>query len=378
MVYYSSSPLAEITEGTLKGVTYNNGKDIFNLNWWEKNEHKSFYRNDALLFNYFHHKKLTREKMKVPEDVNLIFDSGGFEILSRRAKGLPCKIDPLEVLRWHEENANIGLTLDLSPVNLQPTGEGGKSVATNPKPISPEEFQKRLDETCKNNDVFKDNRGKSKHGLKIYNVVHSGMGKIMSISDWYERVKPYNFEGWALAPKPSFDTFKVATDAMFLHSRGVRENLHILGISGFKVLPVLMYLEKHIKNISTDSFSYGVNTVVRKMMSPYMDIFYRPADKSFKKIPCKCPICSNLVSVDDLYRTDVVGYSLIGLHNHWTYLNYVQYLEALVDSPTDFRTFCKKYPYLEKALNFIDDSIDYGWEEAINKHSLVQHSLDKW
>ncbi len=378
MVYYSSSPLAEITSGTLSGETYFNGTDKYNLNWWERNENKNFYRHDALLFNYFHHKKLNRENMKVPSDVNLIYDSGGFEVLSRRAKGLPCNIDPLEVLRSSEASANIGLTLDLSPVNLQPTGEGGKSVATNPKPISHEEFLKRLEETCKNNDVFQDNRGQSKYGLKIYNVVHSGMGKIDSIDEWYERVKLYKFEGWALAPKPSFDTLKVAIDVMFLYSRGIRENLHILGISGFKVLPVLMYLEKFIKNISTDSFSYGVNTIVRKMMSPYMDTFYKPGEHSYSKIPCLCPICSNITSVEDLYRTDVVGYSLIGLHNHWTYINYVKYLEALVDNKPEFLAFCKRHDYLSKALNFIDYSIEHGWEEAINKSGLNQSNLEKW
>jgi hypothetical protein len=378
MVYYSSSPLAEITEGTLKKVTYASGENTFNLNWWEKNENKNFYRHDALLFNFFHHKKLNRESMKVPSDVNLIFDSGGFEVLSRRAKGLPCNINPLEVLRWEEESANIGLTLDLSPVNLQPTGEGGKSVATNPKPITHEEFTKRLEETCKNNDVFQDNRGQSKYNLKIYNVVHSGMGKIDSIDEWYERVKDFKFEGWALAPKPSFDVVKIAVDTMFLYDRGVRENLHVLGISGFKVFPILAYIEKYIKNISTDSFSYGVNTVVRKMMSPYMDIFYKPSEHSYNKVPCLCPVCSNLNSVEDLYRTDVVGYSLIGLHNHWTYINYVKYIEALVDNKEEYARFSRKYPNLEKALNFIDYSIEHGWEEAISNSGLNQNNLEQW
>jgi hypothetical protein len=378
MVYYSSSPIAEITEATLKGVTYNNGVENFNLNWWEKNGNKNFHSHDALLFNYFHHKKLTRESMKVPEDVNLIFDSGGFEILSCRAKGKTCKIQALDVLRWHEENANIGLTLDLSPVNLQPTGEGGKSVATNPRPISHEEFLNRMEETCRNNDIFQDNRGQSKHDLKIYNVIHSGMGKVRSIEEWFERVKNFKFEGWALAPKPSHDAFKVAVDSMFLYDRGIRENLHVLGVSGFKVLPVLMYLEKFIKNVSTDSFSYGVNTIVRKMMSPYMDIFYKPAEKSYSKIPCKCPVCSNIQCVDDLYRTDVVGYSLIGLHNHWTYVNYAKYLEALVTCEESFKAFIKKHEYLEKAINFMDYSAEHGWDESVMKYGLVQSSLEKW
>jgi hypothetical protein len=316
--------------------------------------------------------------MGIPREVKIICDSGGYELLSRRAKGLPCKIEALDVLRWQEEVGDVGLTLDLSPVNLQATGEGGKSVATNPNPISHELFLERLEETCQNNDIFADNRDRSKP-LKIYNVIHSGMGNIGSIETWYDRVKDYKFEGWSIAPKPPSDSFKVAVDGMFLWDRGVRENLHVLGISGIKVLPVLVYMEKFIKNISTDSFSFGVNAIVRKHMNLHgPDFFYKPAEHKYSKIPCICPVCSNLESVEDLYRTDVPGYAVIALHNLWTYLNYLKYLEAIADDKEHFMDFCKKHPALEKAINMIDYTIDFGWDEAICKAGLKQSSLEAW
>lgn len=374
MVLYSSSPLAEIIRASQTGIKY----EDYELNWWSAD--KTFYKHNALLLNAYHQKNLNRENMHIPNDVKIICDSGGFELLSRRAKGLPCKIEALDVLRWQESIGNIGLTLDLSPVNLQSTGENGKSVATTPQPISHEEFQKRLEETCHNNDIFQSNRSSSTpYGLKIYNVIHSGMGKIESIDEWYERVKDFKFEGWSIAPKPPSDPVKVVIDAMFLWDRGKRENLHVLGISGIKVLPALVYLEKHIKNISTDSFSYGVNAIVRKHMNLHgPDFFFKPKEPIYKKVPCKCPVCANIKTVNDLYRTDIPGYALIALHNEWIYLNYLQYLEALVDDELLFRKFCSKHETLSKALYFIDYTIEHGWDEAITKAGLKQSSLDAW
>jgi len=195
LVLYAPSPIAEVIRAAQKPVTYDN----HDLTWWHEN---SYYTYPALLLNYYHQKKPFhfRQSMKVPDWVTVIGDSGGYEILSRRAKGLKVNIDPLQCLRWQEENCDIGITLDLSPVNLQPI-EGGKSVATNPNPISHEEFERRLNQTCKNNDIFDDNRDSTKK-LKIYNVVHSGMGKTNCIEIWYERVMPIKFEGWSIAPKP--------------------------------------------------------------------------------------------------------------------------------------------------------------------------------
>ncbi len=367
---YSSSPLAEIIRAAQGQILLDNHE----LWWWGS---KGYYRHGALLLNYFHQKNLNRDNMFIPEDIKIICDSGGYELLSRRAKGLPCNIQAIDVLKWQESVGDIGLTLDLSPVNLQATGEGGKSVATAPLPISHQEFLNRLEETCRNNDIFQNNRNRSSK-LKIYNVVHSGMGNISSISEWYERVKDYKFEGWSIAPKPPSDAFKVALDGMFLWDRGVRENLHVLGISGIKVLPVLVYMEKYIKNISTDSFSYGVNAIVRKHMSPYQpDFFFKPAEHKYSKIPCICPVCSK-IKIDDLYRTDVPGYAVIALHNLWQYLNYLTYLEALVEDTESFNKYISKHINLEKAIRFIDYTIEHGWEEAISKAGLNQSSLEAW
>jgi len=166
---------------------------------------------------------------------------------------------------------------------------------------------------------------------------------------------------------------------MFLYDRGIRKNLHVLGISGIYVLPVLVYMEKYIKNISTDSFSYGVNTIVRTFQGFHYgpSLTFSPRDKKFSKVPCFCPVCSK-ITVEDLYRTDVPGYSLIALHNLWTYFNLLYYLEALVEDPKEWNKYIKKRPNLQTAIKFIDDTVDYGWETAIGKLGVVKTSLEGW
>jgi len=371
MVLYTSSPIAEIIRASQQDLKY---KD-YNINWWGE---KVFFRHKALLLNFFHQGKMDfRESLKVPDDCTIIGDFGGYEILSNRAKGRDITIDPLECLRWQEKNCNIGLTLDLSPVNLQTTGEGGKSVATAPNPISHEIFEERLNQTCEHNRIFEKNRKST--DLKIYNVIHSGMGKIESIDIWYQAVKDFKFEGWSIAPKPPSDPLKIALDGMFLYDRGVRENLHVLGISGISTLPVLVYMEKHIKNVSTDSFSYGVNAIVRKHMNLLgQDLYFKPKERVHERIPCLCPVCCQLESVDDMYRTDKVGYGLLSLHNKWVYLNYLTYLEAMVEEDDTFKRYIKRYRKLEIAIKFIDTVVDHGWEEAITRLGLKQGSLDRW
>jgi len=335
------------------------------------------FKHNALLLNYYHHGKIDmRQKMKIPDEITVIGDSGGFEILSQRAKEVKLNISPLEVLRWEEANCNIGIILDLSPTNLDIV-ERGKSRASAISYVSQDVFVQRLEETCKNNQIFQDYR--QNKNLKICNIVHSGAESRPNwINIWYERVKDFKFEWWGIAPKPPNDPIKVAVDGMFLYSRGIRENLHVLGISGFHTLPVIVYMEQFIKPISTDSFSCGVSAIIRKYMSFWNDLFFRPAEKKYTKVPCLCPVCSKIVSVEDLYRADIVGYGLITLHNLWSYLSYLQYLETLIKDPELFEKHYEKNIRLKTAIDFIDNTLTYGWEEAISKLGFVNKTLESW
>jgi queuine/archaeosine tRNA-ribosyltransferase len=369
VVLYAASPIAEIITAAERDIKYKN----YDLTWWGNN---SLFNTPGILLSHGKHKDANvRQGMKIPLEYTIIGDSGGFQIMSYRAKGKELKIDPLEVLKWQEANCNIGMTLDISPFNLQPI-PGGKSVATRPVFVGDEEFKKRIDQTCRNNEIFEANRTPNK--MKIYNVIHYGTDNVKQMTGWLDAMNTFKFDGYAAAIKPPNDPVRLAVNVGLLYDRGVRENVHVLGISGFKVLPVLAYLGKFIKNLSTDSFSYGIFAIVREMISlsgPFLS--YRPAQRVHTQKFCSCPVCSR-VEVDDLYRTDVPGYSIMALHNLWKYLEFTQYLETLVQDPEAWRVYISKKPNVKKAIDFIDNTVQYGWEDAITKANLKQSTLEAW
>jgi len=377
MVIYAPSPIAECLDAVTKRQNY---KDL-SMSWWENN---SMFKHNSLLLSYGSTPDMDiREKLKIPESTILIGDSGGFKILNMRAKNKKCNINALDVLKWQEKNCDIGLTLDISPTSLRaPKSSSEKSTAaTYGESISDKEYYKRLEETCKNNEIFKNNRDLNSK-LKIYNVVHgASYENLDKMETWYEKVKDYKFDGWAIAPKPAGNPLKIAVELGFMYDRGIKSNTHVFAVFGRTALPILAYVEKKMNytNISTDSFAQSLLTIYRQHNIYYgPSLTYSNKDIVHTKVPCLCPVCCNIDNVKDMFRTDNIGYGLLYLHNTWVTLTYLKYLEALVEDEKLFKTFANKISILKRAVDFIDDTIDYGWEEAVFKSGLKQKSIMNW
>ena len=377
MVIYAPSPIAEVMSAVSKDEKY----EGYDVSWWSKNP---IFRHNALLISYGSNPEMdVREKLKISDDTILIGDSGGFKILSMRAKGKPIDINPLDVLRWQEKNCQIGLTLDISPTSLRAPGSSKEksTAATYGDTITYEEYQNRLDETCKNNEVFQSNRSPSSP-LKILNVVHGApYDKLERMDEWYQRVKDFKFDGWAIAPKPAGNPLKIAVELGYLYSRGIHDNTHVFAVFGKTALPILAYIEKKMNytNISTDSFANALLAIYRQHNTYYgPSLNYSEKNRFHTKISCACPVCSKIKTVEDLYRTDNIGYSLLCLHNTWTTVTYLKYLEALVENEKLFNIFANKISTLRTAIKFVNTTVEKGWEEAIYEAGLKQNNLEKW
>ena len=373
---FAPSPVAEIMSATIKDEQF----EGHSLNWWEP---ASTFKLDSILLSYGTTPEMDiREKLKIPNNVIIIGDSGGYKLLTSRARGKNVNIEPLDVLRWQEKNCEIGLTLDINPTSLRAPGSSReKSIATTSgKTTTDEYFNKCLEETCKNNEIFQNNRASSK--LKIYNIIHGGTFEKMERMDiWYNRVKDFKFEGWSVAPKPAGNPLKIAIDLGFLYSRGIKENIHVLAVYGNSALPILVYAKKKLemKNISTDSFGQALLSIYRhhkSLIGP--SLIYTEKNKIHTRVPCFCPVCSIIKNVEDMYRTDNTGYALISLHNTWLTIHFLKYVEALIENEESFQKFVKKYNRLSEGITFLNNTIDYGWEEAMKKISLIQKPLTEW
>lgn len=393
-----------------RGIEYNN----FDMKFFTKKSH--FQHKIALQCAFYgingvgkSAKTTYRDMIGYPKDYTLITDSAGFQIASFKRDGKVCNIDPIDSLRWQEENADIAMNLD-TPPTLYKT-----------PPFH--QFMDALNESYRCFEIFEKNR--KNYDMKLYNVLHGEKLKMMNI--WYNKVKHFNFEGWAIGMKPPFDPMIQALSFCFLWEKGVFDNgnmygIHFFGTSGKHVVPTFAYMASKLKHqlVTYDSSSYNIGSIYRTYYSP-LDIgpnlsfgekFAREKERQeseeekefnmdfegnineiknskgfgenpeITKLPCMCPVCMGVKDILDLNKTDIFAGTLISLHNLFQYAHYNNIINSLVKNKKKFMEYLTtvKVPIKTlKSIEFIDFGIQHGTEEAIKKFSeyLQPQELNK-
>lgn len=315
--------------------------------------------------------KTFRELSNYPKEYTLITDSAGFQIASFKKRGEVAPITAMQSLRWQEANAteehDIAMNLDVPP-NLS-----GKPTH--------KEFTEALNTSVKNFKFFKDNRKNNK--MKLYNVLHGET--IPLITKWYNAVKDFNFDGWAVGIKPPFDPMLQALGMCFLWEKGELTKdksygMHIFGTSGKLVVPTIIYMANKLDiRVTYDSSSYNIGSIYRTYYLPFDHGPHLSFGDKFKRInphlkmlPCKCPVCQSVKNIDDLNKTDIYAGTLISLHNMWQYIDYNDLLNCLVGDKDRFIEYIQKVVRSEKTLKsieFIDFAMEKGVEVAAKKYS---------
>jgi hypothetical protein len=232
------------------------------LNFLNK-EQSYFYYPDAL-YSAGHaqlntQKSLTEESMIQQRDRKNTFilgDSGGFQIgkgvinfdwqhfwEKQGDAGYVGKADKtrMAILNWLEFTADYSMVLDIptwaaAPINQERTG-----LKT---------FQDCLSGTLFNNDFFLRNRqGKT----KFLNVLQGGNNVDAEI--WYEQVKHYPFEGWAMGGNNMKDVDLMLRRLIKLRDEKLlepgRDVIHFLGTSKLELACLLTAVQRNIrKNIN--------------------------------------------------------------------------------------------------------------------------------
>jgi len=319
-----------------------------------------------------------REMIGYPKDKILVGDSAGFQIASFKIRGQPCKIQPIDSLRWQEENCDIMMNLDIPP--------------TLDKAPTYDEFKASLEESAKNFELFEKERKNYK--AKLLNVLHGENIKLMEI--WYERVKDFKFDGWAIGMKPPWDPMIQAMGFMFLWEKGEFEKesfkwLHFFGTSGKHVVPTIVYAASKLQHIGVtyDSSSYNIGSIYRTYYMPF-DIGpnfsfgekFKKINPHLKELPCQCPVCRTVVDIEDLNRTDIYAGTLISLHNLYQYIYYNNLLNNIVNDKEKFLEYLRAININEKTLKsieFIDFAIENGVYNAVKKFEnwLIPQHLEK-
>jgi len=319
-----------------------------------------------------------RNAIGFSKDCLLMTDSAGFQIASFKKKGEKCGITALDSLRYQEANADIMINLDVPP-NL----DGNPTY---------ESFMEALNTSVENFKLFEKER--KNYDALLYNVLH---GETLNLANiWYDKVKDFKNEGWAIGMKPPFDAMLQAFGFMFLWDKGEFEKetckgIHFFGTSGKHVCPTLVYAASKLNKIKVtyDSSSYNIGSIYRTYylpfdMGPHLSFGdkFKRINPYLKELPCKCPVCQSICNVSDLNGGDIYAGTLISLHNMYQYIQYNDLLNSLVNDKELFLEYLNKINISEKTLKsieFIDFAIEYGIELAVKKFEewLIPQTLTK-
>lgn len=315
---------------------YDKKLEKYSLSWWEPT---SIFHHDALLMSAYYGMKWWnfREHFKIPkEGFLLVADSGGFQQVSTNIR-----IDPIKVIEWQEENADIGFILDVPPKDPQsfmPT----KDMSF---------FIKCADQTARNVELATKNRGGNKN-FHLYAILQGGDREQLKI--WWKKISEFDYDGCCTSIQPADDPMQVALSTAYTHHLGFK-NAHVLVGTGQKVTPVNVFAAKLFDNFTFDSSSYAVGSKFRKYFIP--NLLWRDTigfatlggeSTKIKTLPCDCPVC-RIATVKDMFAEGSVSGALISLHNLYNYIKFVRMLTALSGDEEYYLKYVARYASSETA-----------------------------
>ncbi len=349
---------------------YLNGHD---LNWWTKNS--LFQVDSGLLSAYYiymrcgdYHTKF-REQIQFPTDKLFILDSGGYELLTHQSttdkKHLETikNLDQLKVLKIQEANANIGFILDRPPFITRINADKTKEFLIH----SDEFFTSAMKFTASNTAIALANRSPNSK-LLLYGILQGR--EYSHLQMWYDSMKNYPVDGWALAPKPLGDYNNLMMYIGFLYDNKINVPIHFLGSTNFLCLALMIYLSKYYPHlITSDSTSHDTGAKYRKynlLVNNFQitvgqdkditeqDLLGNTIITSHKNsqtipldfLPCDCPICQN--ATPELMRSaSNAGSIAVSLHNLYQQKLITRILTSLISHPPT---------YIDFVLSYIKDS----------------------
>lgn len=354
--------------------------DKYDPSWFTD---RAMFFHPEMLVSYYYSGKIPdyRKRLTIRDDVRLWADSGGYSIFTQGGT-----INPKDVLSWQEKNANIAFSLDIPPAASFNTTRcsPGKVVY-----YGLDKFEKNAIQSHQNNVDFQTLRTSDQ--LKIYNVIHGYNRETLNL--WYDYVTDgIQFEGYATGTKPTHNILLQAMCVMYLWSRGIRERVHLLGVAGINVIPVLVWMSQYVDKISFDSTSYGYGSRTRAYMLPNNIKYYTHFGRKYlvKKnrlttLNCPCPICQHVKTVDFFCESNITWPGmLISLHNLWLVQKYVQDLNDALHTEkniTKFNALVKQHTGRAAddcfhAIHFVEDVVKMGYNKAYDLY-FADHDINK-
>lgn len=230
-------------------------------------------------------KAARQPNMLVNHDRNstvLIGDSGGYQII----KGHLGTVDNTlrgRILNWLETYCDIAMTLDVPTIALK-SPESGYT-----------KFENCLSDTLTNLDYFNANRTPGK--IRFLNVLQGNTPQ--QSNKWYDAVKDYPFEGWAIAGPLKKSLFHVIRRILTIRDDkllGDRSWVHILGIGTPRYAVAISYLQEAMRLHVDPDFTISID-----VSSPFLSVSKRQVFLQGGLWPQKFGVVSGRVPDDKRY-----------------------------------------------------------------------------
>lgn len=279
-----------------------------------------FTHDYMLLSQFYFNKENPREKYDIHPRVNLMGDSGGYQIFTQQVA-----TEPIHVLQWQEEYCSVGMTLDVPP---DAAGAADHNY-----------FLKCLDRTEGYVDSMARHRAQSSstpYGLQLLNVVQGECPSDVEV--WLERVVKYqdNFDGFAFPFRSGLPLEFI----LWVAWRLIEEKpprLHLLSATGYNLIPMLCYISHRADTIiSVDSASHSVPAAAHKFVVPGgKRVKLGERNKDLTRLPCRCPTC-NSIKIEDIRTSRGSALGLLAMHNLWQSIEWLHMADVLTE---DFEAF---------------------------------------
>ncbi|MHA1869036.1 MAG: hypothetical protein ACTSXD_13415 [Candidatus Heimdallarchaeaceae archaeon] len=315
-----------------------------------------------LLVSYYYRNELKKIK-NIVKNFKVFGDSGGFQMITKSDY-----LNPLNVLRWQEENCYKGAILDYPYVTKIPTT---KKL----------DFSYCLLKTVESCEIYKQNRIGS---CKIFNVLQGEKPKEIDL--WFNQISKFTFDGWAI-PYRKYDGLEFFLYKFYRIYEHTNNNMfHILMATGNNIIPIIIYIAKILDlELSFDSSSHTFFSRLRRynLFFDGIDIKTKTKNEGFKifPLPCHCPACRIINEkfteeqffncINDNISCEIAN--LGNLHNLINFVDKINMLTKLVKRDEEnYKEFCTTYfnKNLQKHFDLIDSLVD---NPSYNKILTISH-----
>lgn len=282
-----------------------------------------------------------RRDLDENKKLTIYADSGGYQILTRHEK-----ISALNVLRWQENIADIGITLDDPP-----------HCFSN---FTPKQFKECMKISNQNADLMY--RLKVNNNMQLWGVIQ---GRTYDeLNDWYDDlIKDHEYDGYSIALSIHNSTTGLPWIEQLQFAKTLKKRIHFLGCNERLLVLVLNRLS-HLTgyDYTYDSSTFSIGGRYGKYIHPHTwkHISFSKDERKRDKIeslPCSCPICC-ICSPRDLSRNP----ELINLHNLHLILSYCETVNKLSDEQFFYhlRNLVKNEVQIKQIIDLLEISKNYN------------------